>query len=64
MDTKISDNSHVALRTYFCKALNEIFNPQITLYKYRSSRSEVFFVKGVLKICSTLTGEYPCRSVS
>ena len=29
----------------------------------RSSRSEVFLVKGVLKMCSTFTGEHPCRSV-
>ena len=29
----------------------------------RSSRSEVFLVKGVLKICSKSTGEHPCRSV-
>ena len=29
----------------------------------RSSRSEVFLGKGVLKICSEFTGEHPCRSV-
>ena len=29
----------------------------------RSSRLEAFLVKGVLKICSKLTGEHPCRSV-
>ena len=28
----------------------------------RSSRSEVFLEKGVLKICSTFTAEHPCRS--
>ena len=28
----------------------------------RSSRPEVFLRKGVLKICSKLTGENPCRS--
>ena len=28
----------------------------------RSSRSEVFLVKGVLKIYSKFTGEHPCRS--
>ena len=33
------------------------------LQNNRSSRSEVFLVKGVLKICSKFTGEYPCRSV-
>ena len=29
----------------------------------RSSHPEVFLGKGVLKICSKFTGEYPCRSV-
>ena len=27
----------------------------------RSSRSEVFLRKGVLKMCCKFTGEYPCR---
>ena len=31
--------------------------------KVQFCRSEVFLVKGVLKICSKFTGEYPCRSV-
>ena len=30
--------------------------------KYKSSHPEVFLRKGVPKICSKLTGEYPCRS--
>ena len=30
---------------------------------YRSSHSEVFLRKAVLKISSKFTGEYPCRSV-
>ena len=29
----------------------------------RSSHSEVFLGKGVLKICSKFTGEHPCRSM-
>ena len=29
----------------------------------RSSRSEVFLGKGVLKICNKFTGEHPCRSM-
>ena len=29
---------------------------------FRSSRPEVFFGEGVLKICSKFTGEHPCRS--
>ena len=30
---------------------------------YRSSHPDMFLRKGVLKICSKLTGEHPCRSV-
>ena len=30
---------------------------------FRSSLSEVFLEKAVLKICSKFTGEHPCRSV-
>ena len=30
---------------------------------YRSSRPELFLGKGVLKICSKLTGEHPCRGL-
>ena len=29
---------------------------------FRSSHSEVFLGKGVLKICSKFTGEHPCQS--
>ena len=43
----------------FSYVLLGVFNPN----SYRSSRSEVFLVKGVLKICSKFTGEHPCRSV-
>ena len=35
----------------------------IMIYNYRSSRPEVFKVKGVLKIFSKFTGEHPWRSV-
>ena len=35
----------------------------MTLQNFRSSRSEVFLVKGVLKTCSKFTGEHLCRSV-
>ena len=30
--------------------------------KYRSRHPEVFLGKGALKICSTFTGDHPCRS--
>ena len=36
---------------------------QVLLVMSRSSRSEVLLGKGVLKICSTFTGEHPCRSM-
>ena len=35
---------------------------QYALSDIRSSRSKVFLGKSVLKICSKLTGEHPCRS--
>ena len=31
--------------------------------KARSSHPEVFLGKGVMKICSKIPGEHPCRSV-
>ena len=30
---------------------------------HRSSRPEVYLLKGVLKICSNFAGEHPCLSV-
>ena len=38
-----------------------VFN--LSTEKCRSSRPEVFLVKGVLKICNKFTGEQPCQSV-
>ena len=35
---------------------------QSNIPKIRSSHLEVFLRTGVLKICSTFTGEHPCRS--
>ena len=37
-------------------------NQTYKIDSYRSSPSEVFLGKGVLKICSKFTGEHPCRS--
>ena len=31
------------------------------VFSFSSSRAEVFWKKGVLKICSKFTGEHPCR---
>ena len=46
-------NIHFSHKKAFCQKLKYIF---------RSIPREVFFKKGVLKICSKFTGEYPCRS--
>ena len=46
-------NIHFSHKKAFCQKLKCIF---------RSSPWEVFFRKGVLKIFSKFTGEYPCRS--
>ena len=40
----------------------ELFARAVNYCKARSSRPGVFLRKGVLKICSKLTGEHPCRS--
>ena len=44
-------NSFFVLSCYYSKSL-----------QYRSTRPEVFLGKGILKICSKLAGEHPCRS--
>ena len=43
--------------------INHIFHTGHDDNNERSSRPEVFFRKGVLKICSKFTGEHACRSV-
>ena len=61
--------------SYFCKKVTHFFYKQCLFEqhqaeigkknqakKHRSSRPERFIGKGVLKICSKLTGEHPCRS--
>ena len=53
MFSKIFANFGVSMLTH--SALQHLF---------RSSPSEVFLGKGVLKICSKLTGEHPCRSTT
>ena len=54
------------------KGLNGLINLSMLFWKMRSvyftnhvqkSRPKVFLGKGVLKICSKLTGEHPCRNV-
>ena len=45
--------------------MNWIYFALVFLFKklFRSSQTEVFLRKGVLKICSKFTGEHPCQSV-
>ena len=45
--------------------LHEAYLKELAFFEktyYRSSHSEVFLRKGVLKISSKFTGEHPCRS--
>ena len=44
------------------KRLAKMGNPFFTTI--RSSPTELFFEKGVLKICNKITVEHPCRSVT
>ena len=53
MFSKIFANFGVSMLTH--SALQHLF---------RSSPSEVFLGKGVLKVCSKLTGEHPCRGTN
>ena len=49
--------------TYFNKRQWEVVLAAVLrIAVLRSSHPEVFFEKGVLKICSKFTGEHPCRS--
>ena len=50
----------VVVSCRLCLHFNTLLN-KVT--HFRSSRPEVFLGKGVLKICSKVTGEHLCRSV-
>ena len=51
------------LKTFYTKKLYEIIVfCEVIDCICRSSNTEVFLGKGVLKICSKFTGEHPCRS--
>ena len=51
------------LITFVPRLLNYFATNPLNLPTLRSSCSEVFLGKGVLKICSKSTGEYLCRGV-
>ena len=50
---------YITLNT-LCYAIWNLEEYQLLLTVSRSSPSEVFLGKGVLKICSKFTGEHPC----
>ena len=62
-------------KTFLCKQSNKVYDIlwSVSVFvaflekkkpnRYRSSHSEVFLQKGVLKICSKCTGEHSCQSV-
>ena len=43
--------------------LQEVYSEPSQTSKIRSNRPEVFLGKGVLKMCSKITGEHPCQNV-
>ena len=51
-----------ALGNFFISLGNFQCSELILLENVESSPSEVFLIKGVLKICNKFTGEHPCRS--
>ena len=46
----------------FDRAISNSYFEKVLLIIFRSNRPEVFLGKGVLKLCSKFTGEYPCWS--
>ena len=59
---KVKIYPHLVMSTPSMQYLSLIWLTLAFMTKARSSRPGVFFWKGVLKICSKFTGEYPCRS--
>ena len=59
--------SYIRFSKNFAKTLKYTIMDLLSLYLVaplcRSSLTEVFLGKGVLKICSNFTGEHPCQSV-
>ena len=61
--TQTSKIMSCATIKYFCEALHLISSQSTIIYPVSSSsRPEVFLGKGVLNICSKLTGGHLCRS--
>ena len=54
-------NSYRIFMNYALNSADKIFNFDCKILS-RSSHSEVFYWKSVLKICSKFTGEHPCQS--
>ena len=50
------------MQTVLTRFNRKLLFEQRTITLFRSSPSEVYLRKGVLKICSKFEGEHPCRS--
>ena len=60
----LSDKTGITAAAKFICIFEKIYLQRFCLlWLCRSSPSEVFLGKGVLKICNKFTGEHPCRSV-
>ena len=59
------NNAHILIKSCLKQQNkhNKIFQEVYSISNCRSSCPEVFLKKGVLKICSKVPGEPPCRSV-
>ena len=64
--TNTETNTNINIFFFFGKRFLKSFSHKSSRFteflKYRSSPPEKFLRKGVLKICSKFTGEYPCQS--
>ena len=54
---------HIRSNTINIRCLLGCYIPALNNDFFRSSPTEMFLIKGVLKICSSFTGEHPCWSV-
>ena len=57
----VSRSFFKGLKRFFRMGVSCVYKKYMTSFE-RSSLTEVFLGKGVLKICSKFTGEHPCRS--
>ena len=60
----LSGKTQYWLTVHYEKHVLNIFENVVMFNLIRSTHSEVFLRKGVLKICSKFTGEHQCRSAT